>query len=346
MANRISNPATQHFDKGTSSPLSGGQMFFFEIGSTTAKDTFSDEEETTANTNPVILDAAGVEPDIFGVGSYRIVLQDSSGVQQWERDPVNFEISGAQWDDWLATVDYGVNEIVQASDGFFYTSIQTPNLSNDPTTPSPTFWTQTDLLKRWNTNETYVTGDTVTDENSFYISRTDSNLGNQPLADDTNWTRSTQFRGAKIYGANNNTQVLDAVNTELDIFDTAEFDTDSMYDFATNPERLTVPAGVTKVKVQAKQLFTQGGATTGLVTFSLVKNGITAPVGPAPDAHIAGVDFDSLNVPVALDTGIVTVVAGDYYSIFGIDGTDGAPVAIFGTTAFVARSFLQMEIVE
>lgn len=203
MAQRISNPAIHHIDKDTGAPLSGGQLFFFEINSTTPKDTFSDEEGTVPNSNPVILDASGVEPDIFGVGSFRVVLQNSNDVQQWERDPVNFETSGAQYSDWLATIDYGVNDIVEASDGNFYSSFQTPNLNQDPTI-SPGFWSRTDLLKRWNTNETYSLGDPVTAlDSSLYISQGNNNVGNDPTTDTgANWSNSGQMKLLDVQVAN------------------------------------------------------------------------------------------------------------------------------------------------
>ncbi len=168
MAIRISNPAIQHFDKATGAPLSGGEMFFFEPnGSTTPKDTFADFEENTTNTNPVVLDANGLEPDIFGVGSYRVVLRAApttagvDGVQQWERDPVDFETSATTgFSDWLSTITYGIGDIIKGSDGNLYVSILSPNLNNDPTSVA-TAWTQWDLLRRWNTNETYQVDDVV-----------------------------------------------------------------------------------------------------------------------------------------------------------------------------------------
>ena len=87
MATRNNNPAIQHFNK--SSPhdvLAGGKMFFYESGpSLTPKATFSDSDGLIANTNPVILDNSGFEPDIFGNGSYRVVLESSDaqgGLQQ------------------------------------------------------------------------------------------------------------------------------------------------------------------------------------------------------------------------------------------------------------------------
>lgn len=191
MANRISNPAVQHFDKSSNAPLAGGQMFFFEPNaSTTPKDTFNDSEETTANTNPVILDANGFEPDIFGVGSYRIVLDNADGVQQWERDPVDFEAGTTGFSDWLGSVTYGIGDIVKGSDGNFYISLDAPNTNNDPTLPaSSAFWTQFDLLNRWNTDENYVIDDVVrsTTSGSIYTSVINQ-IGNDPDTDDgTNW---------------------------------------------------------------------------------------------------------------------------------------------------------------
>lgn len=189
MAQRISNPAIHHIDKDTGAPLSGGQLFFFEIRSTTPKDTFSDEEGTIPNTNPVILDASGVEPDIFGTGSFRVVLQNSNDVQQWERDPVSFEPEGGQFDAWVPSIDYFVGNVAEGTDGNFYSSIQTPNINNDPLV-SPTFWIEVDLLKRWSTLANFDIGDPVTFNSEYYISLTTSNTGNQPDISPTNWQSS------------------------------------------------------------------------------------------------------------------------------------------------------------
>ncbi len=193
MATRVNNPAVQHFNKTSPfSPLSGGRMFFFEPGgSTTLKDTFKDKDENIANENPVILDASGFEPDIFGVGSYRVVLESSvttNSIQQWERDSVDFSQDEGAFGDWLSTIDYGVGgaNIVTGSDLNYYVSIQTPNINKDPIS-SPTFWTEFDLLKEWNTNETYFIGDPVSFGNSFYTSLTNSNVGNQPDTNPSDW---------------------------------------------------------------------------------------------------------------------------------------------------------------
>jgi hypothetical protein len=47
------------------SPSNGAQLFFYTTGTTTLKDTYSDEALSTANANPVIADADGVFGDIW-----------------------------------------------------------------------------------------------------------------------------------------------------------------------------------------------------------------------------------------------------------------------------------------
>jgi hypothetical protein len=142
MATRLANPAPQFFYNGTpAAPLSGGLMYFYEPGSSlTPKDTYSNNTLTTENTNPVVLSASGVLPNVFLDGAYRVVLKDKDGVQQWDRDSVN-SISELSFADWDATINYGVGgtNIVYASNGFYYVSIDTPNLGNEPSA-SPLFW--------------------------------------------------------------------------------------------------------------------------------------------------------------------------------------------------------------
>ena len=71
-------------------PPSGAQLFFFETGTSTPKDTFNCPDGTFANSNPVIADSTGLFPDIFLLlGSYKVILKDSKDVQIWEADPVD-----------------------------------------------------------------------------------------------------------------------------------------------------------------------------------------------------------------------------------------------------------------
>jgi len=71
-------------------PASGAKMFFFQTGTSTDRDTFSDSGATIKNSNPVIADSNGVFPDIFIDGIYKVRLTDKNGVQTGfgEKDPV------------------------------------------------------------------------------------------------------------------------------------------------------------------------------------------------------------------------------------------------------------------
>lgn len=68
-------------------PLSGGKVYTYQVGSGVSKTTYSDYNAATANTNPVILNSRG-EANIFLVGSYKIVLYDSSDNLVWTMDNV------------------------------------------------------------------------------------------------------------------------------------------------------------------------------------------------------------------------------------------------------------------
>lgn len=70
-------------------PLSGAKAYFYETGTSTPKDTYSDSALSVANTNPVIADASGRFSDIFISGVYKTVLKDSNDVQIYEADPVD-----------------------------------------------------------------------------------------------------------------------------------------------------------------------------------------------------------------------------------------------------------------
>ena len=71
-------------------PRVGAQLFFYETGTNTPQNTYSDSALTVPNTNPVISDALGQFGNIFLLPSpsYRVVLQDADSVTIWVMDPV------------------------------------------------------------------------------------------------------------------------------------------------------------------------------------------------------------------------------------------------------------------
>jgi len=86
MTKRLELPKFQAFD-GNGDPLSGGLVYTYSAGTTTAKTSYSDYDASTANANPVVLDSRG-EADIYVRGSYKIVLKTSAEVTLWTLDNV------------------------------------------------------------------------------------------------------------------------------------------------------------------------------------------------------------------------------------------------------------------
>ena len=74
----------------TGAPLPGAQLFFYVTGTDTPAVTYADPALATPNANPVIANADGVFPNIFldPAVTYKAVLEDSGGNQQWTADPV------------------------------------------------------------------------------------------------------------------------------------------------------------------------------------------------------------------------------------------------------------------
>ena len=76
------------FITGTNRPLVGGLMYTYKAGTTDPATTYSDDAGTT-NTNPIVLDSDG-QCDLFldDAVSYRIILKNSAGVTQFDKDRI------------------------------------------------------------------------------------------------------------------------------------------------------------------------------------------------------------------------------------------------------------------
>ena len=77
---RFGSIGKQYFDN-SGYPLISGKLYFYESGTSTPKTTYADVNQSIPNTNPVILSAAGRQPNIFFNGSAKVVLTDSNTVQ-------------------------------------------------------------------------------------------------------------------------------------------------------------------------------------------------------------------------------------------------------------------------
>lgn len=88
MAQRFVLPFAQPLD-GNSAVMPGAKLYFYQTGTSTPLDTYSDDDLTVANTNPVVADADGVFGDIFlKAQSYKAILKTSADVTEWTADPI------------------------------------------------------------------------------------------------------------------------------------------------------------------------------------------------------------------------------------------------------------------
>lgn len=74
--------AKQTFVDANGKPLSGGKVYLYVPNTTVPKTSWSDQNESVPNANPVVLDSAG-RAAIFGQGNYDQKVLNSSGSQQW-----------------------------------------------------------------------------------------------------------------------------------------------------------------------------------------------------------------------------------------------------------------------
>jgi hypothetical protein len=90
-ASIIPNAKNQFVDIN-GSPLVGGFVYFYEVGTLVPKNTWTDSAQTSLNTNPVVLDSRG-QAIIYGTGAYRQILTDSLGNTIWDQTISGYEES-------------------------------------------------------------------------------------------------------------------------------------------------------------------------------------------------------------------------------------------------------------
>ena len=188
MAGRYIRPSYQYFDN-SGRVLDSGKLFFYDSGTTTLKNVYSDPDGLTAIANPVVLDGAGRTPNVYLDGSYKLIIKDKNGAQIEERDPVlAADDTTKGFSSWNAVTTYSVDDIVRGSNNLLYISITSSNQNNDPTS-SAVNWTEVQFLSSYNVNETYSIGDVIINSvGDIYKSLTNSNTGNTPGASPSNWT--------------------------------------------------------------------------------------------------------------------------------------------------------------
>jgi hypothetical protein len=165
-------------------PLAEGKLYFYESGTTTPKTTYADINNSIPNTNPVLLSAAGRQPNIFFDGVAKVILTDNDNVQLIVRDPVG-ETATDFGDQWVSTKIYNATDVVLGSDGTYYRSLINGNQNNNPVTTTGN-WTLLYSVE-WNAGITYQVGAVVTYDGEQYQSLQGSNLNQNPSSASSYW---------------------------------------------------------------------------------------------------------------------------------------------------------------
>lgn len=90
------NPAPVLFDLTGTDPISGGSITFYDKGTTDLRDTWSDEDLTVLNPNPVDLDSAGrINTEVWMDGDYSVVIKAADGTVVATKDMTSGNTAGA-----------------------------------------------------------------------------------------------------------------------------------------------------------------------------------------------------------------------------------------------------------
>jgi len=142
-----------------------------------------------------------------------------------------------------------------------------------------------------------------------------------------------QFRGCV---ATRSTTTTVPANTWTAVLFTAEmYDTDSIHDLVINTGRVTVPAGVTKVRVTASA--TWNSSSVGNRVMSILKGGSTAYDGFAGNTQSINNVNPAQTTYANAVTPVITVSGGDYFELYVYSNV---------ATTLSTRPTLSMEIVE
>lgn len=123
---------SKFFNAGGTAALAGGKVYTYQAGTSTPQATYTDASGGTPNANPVILDANGEANIWFDPSlSYKVILQDSSGVQQWSVDNITGLLAGGV-PQWNSTVTYSKGNLVWdgTTAGLIYVSLTNSNTNN------------------------------------------------------------------------------------------------------------------------------------------------------------------------------------------------------------------------
>ena len=156
--------------------------------------------------------------------------------------------------------------------------------------------------------------------------------GPEGIGSSSNW--STPWRGATAYFTSD-PAAQDFNSAKIMSWDAVENDTDGFWNIS-NPTRLTVPAGITKVRIHSNLEMNATGLDGANIFIAIIKNNARAYRG----GGTRGGNQGFTNMLGELSTGVVDVVEGDYFEL---------QLQLSGQTSEVLSSgecYFQIEVIE
>lgn len=147
------------------------------------------------------------------------------------------------------------------------------------------------------------------------------------------------FRGALAFSTTSLT--LSTVTETLIPFNSEAFDTDSIHDTVSNTGRLTVPAGVTKIRLKGSVTWQLNN--TGYRQLRIFKNGVAANVDDNRGSYIPTILLGAggATIPLGMEifTGVIECVATDFFTLHAEHNRSG------NLDLLAAQSWFEMEII-
>ena len=146
-------------------------------------------------------------------------------------------------------------------------------------------------------------------------------------------------RGALV--SNSIDQRLTGGALEAVTWDTEEYDISNIHDTSSNTNRLTVPSGVSKVRLTAN-LYVTSTVSDGAVIGQINKNGLTVndTVNGCPKQQWAF--GNSTSAYLNLSSAVLSVSPGDWFSVMVIETSTSSDVDVEASPS----SWFSMEIIE
>lgn len=143
------------------------------------------------------------------------------------------------------------------------------------------------------------------------------------------------FRGALVYDSTDQT-LTTGTQTALD-FDTEAYDSDGIHEGVTNPERLTVPSGVSYVRLRG-QIRYESDTDTNLRYAFIQKNGAGNYNGRAIDWRS---NINGSVMIIDVETPVIAVSLGDYFTLEGRQNSGGDLDVQMGVDTWFAMEILE-----